>query len=500
MDSKQPTPLILHGHFYQPPRENPWIKRIPPQPGAEPFENWNEKIHAQCYWANTNSPFLDKDGNTLRRYNNYSYISFNFGPTLVDWLVQYHPETFEQIVEGDKASILRTGYGNAIAQGYNHTILPLDTPEDRRLQIFWGVDHFTKHFHRSPESIWLPETAIHPDTVDALIEAGVSYVILSPWQADSYLTEQGERIALEGSPIPSFEPYEIEGTKGSITAMFYHPDLASEISFGGILSSADTLYQRLSNLAEEHTGLIHTATDGEIYGHHSTHGDMALAALIEKVNRGNQLAFTNYAAYLATHKPTKRAILRSGEESKGTSWSCSHGVSRWYKDCGCSTGAMEGWNQQWRTPLRKGFEAISKEIQEIQQREIPKLTSVPIQELKENYILVLSKQVSPRDFALTHGKITNSSEQFSLCTFLEGETHRLYSFTSCGWFFGDLMDTATVQNIRHALRAIELYQPYAQTDLMGTLQLYLEQAKSNMDHGKSGKDIIEDILKEPKTD
>ncbi len=492
MDKK---PLIIHGHFYQPPREHPWTEKIPEQPTAKPFHNWNDRIHKECYEANTNSPYLKGDGTVLKRFNNYEYISFNFGPTLLNWMKTYHPKDFAAIIQGDKNSIKRTGHGNAIAQAYNHTILPLATKQDKECQILWGIEHFTNTFGRAPESMWLPETAINEETIDLLLESGISYVILSPWQAKSYIQEDGTSILLNGGAIPSFEPYEIEGSKGSISAMFYHPDLASEISFGGILHSADVLYQRILSIGKNQQGVVHTATDGEIYGHHFRLGNMCLSALIEKIEHSDHLEMTNYGAYLAKNKPTKKAILLPGEDERGTSWSCAHGVSRWYKDCGCSTGGQDGWNQEWRAPLRKSFDILSSRMEEIQKQEIPKITDTPIHKIIKEYGRVLTGEFTPRNFCI-HLGVTDPSQQFTLCTLLDGELHRMYAYTSCGWFFAELTDITSVQNIRHALRAIHLYQPFTEKDLIAELKSNLAEAKSNLPNGASGDAIVDELLEE----
>jgi alpha-amylase/alpha-mannosidase (GH57 family) len=409
---KAKTALILHGHFYQPPRENPLVDLIAKQASAKPYHNWNEKIHDDCYRANAFSRYLDTYARVKDIVNNYKYISFNFGPTLLNWLEKYHKGTYEKILEADKSSIERVGYGNAIAQSYNHTILPLSNARDVETQIRWGIEDFSSRFNREPEGMWLPETAISKDVVTQLAKAKISFVILSPWQCKAIETKEGEFKNVDANEIPYWEPFILEGTDNStISAFFYYPDLASSISFGHMLRDADAMYNTLLKMKSNNQApLIHTATDGEIYGHHEPFGDMALAALVRKVEENDSFYFTNYSAYLAQNKPTKRAILHDGEEKKGTSWSCSHGVSRWYKDCGCHTGGEIGWNQKWRTPLRAAFENLAAKIDKIYDQKIEQIFKGKVDsiELLNGYSSVISKREEEESFEIEIDKDDNS--------------------------------------------------------------------------------------------
>lgn len=499
--------LILHGHFYQPPRENPWTGIVPMQPSARPYHDWNSRITRECYAANSASRFLRYDGRIEDIINNYEFLSFNFGPTLLKWLEKNAPNVYGRIIEADRTSIQRLGRGNAIAQSYNHTILPLDDPEDAAIQIRWGIEDFRYHFGRNPEGMWLPECAVHEDIVHLLVREGIRFVILAPWQGEAIRPAGEEEWQELGSGhVPFQRSYRISGGSagGSLAAFFYDSGLAGGISFSHYLRSAEALYSRLLMLGdpENQSHLIHAATDGEIYGHHEPYGDMCFAALTKLAASDGKLEFTNYAAYLDEFPPEWDVRLRGGEEKRGTSWSCVHGVSRWYRDCGCSTGGREHWNQKWRTPLRNGLTALSRALKEIRDRELsalPGLEAGP-EEAVLGYGRLLSGSITTEDFLkeLLAGKGKDAGEESAvkLLTLLEGERFRHYMFTSCAWFFADISGIEPVQNIRYALRAIELYRPFTDADLDGILDDELAEAESNLPDRRTGKEILDDMREE----
>ena len=484
--------LILHGHFYQPPRENPRTGLIDLQETASPYDDWNENIWNSCYRANAHSRYLDVNGAISSIDNNYRSISFNFGPTLLAWMQEKHPETVRSIIEADKDSVRRLGHGNAIAQGFNHTILPLDDPKDAELEIVWALDVFEKWFGRKSEGFWCPECAINPTVIDLLASHGIKFVILSPWQCKAVEDGQGKMVPLAGNPAPCDKPYLLTGPQGGrIAAFFYQPDLASGISFGHYLQSADHLYQHLVELKQQ-TGmnLIHTATDGEIYGHHEPYGDMALCALIKKVEAGDEFIMTNYGAFLADHPATLRAELLPGEAGKGTSWSCSHGVSRWYKDCGCHTGGEEGWNQKWRTPLRDAFNQVHRKVMGLADQLSRKTTSKGIYDMLEHYAQVPCKLSAISDFIASLGPdARQSGHQIAMLS--EMVLYSMYSFTSCGWFFNDLGGIEPRQDIAYALHSLELYQALGGEDLHPLFYRILNQAKCNVAKDGTGKTIAQ---------
>ena len=498
IQTQEKISLILHGHFYQPPRENPRTGIIGKQLSASPFPDWNERIHADCYSANSHSRYLSGVRRILSMTNNYEYISFNFGPTLLSWMEKRHPNTYSLILDADKHSKKRLGHGNAIAQGYNHSILPLATRADAKDQILWGLDDFSRRFGRDAEGLWLPETAINPMVIDLLGEAGVQYVILSPWQCKALKTDKGHQVELNGKPAPYGKPFKLVGEKGNtISAFFYNPQLAEGISFGHYLRDADQLYERLLAIAKtEGQSLIHTATDGEIYGHHEPYGDMALAALIKKVQDRKDFQFTNYATYLEAHPATDWAYLHVGEEAKGTSWSCSHGVSRWYRDCGCHTGGDEGWNQKWRTPLRQAFDHLANKLDAIFETEVVNL---------------LGRDVKPREFLhsfsptiLDHNDMDSFLSRYTqdpdtkntLAKLLLGQKYKHFSFTSCGWFFNDLAGLEPKQNIVYALMAIRLYEGFIKESLLEILLEDLQKAKANRKQDGTGRTLAIEASKE----
>ncbi len=489
--------LILHGHFYQPPRENPDTDMLPIQPSAYPKENWNIRITDECYAANAYSRYLTYNGRIERITNNYEYLSFNFGPTLLQWIRRHREDVYGRIIEADRISLQRNaGHGNAIAQAFNHTILPLDAPGDAETQIAWGIEDFSYHFGRDAEGIWLPESAVNDHVLDAAISMGITFIILSPWQAERVESVPGTWRNLGASPAPYDHPYLLERPGGNLAVFFYHPGLAEGISFGHFLRDADSLYRHIRHITDhDGTRMIHTATDGEIYGHHEPFGDMCLAALIQRVHSDGEFTMTNYGAFLEANPPKLRAVLKGGEEHRGTSWSCSHGVSRWYKDCGCSTGGEAGWNQKWRTPLRKSFDEISSRLNDIcvqQLAQLPCETTLP--QLLIRYGRVVSGREAPCDFARSVlGSDAAAGDISLLLKLMEGQRLRMYMYTSCGWFFSDISGIETRQNIRFALQAVTLYDPYTQDNLFYLLEDMLHSAKSNMKSQGRGSRMVREI-------
>ena len=496
------TSIILHGHFYQPPRENPFTGIVPKQGSASPYSDWNERIYHDCYGANLNSRYLDASGRIISITNNFSYISYNFGPTLLSWMRERHPDAIDLLIESDKTSIKRLGHGNAMAQSFNHTILPLDKIKDARLQIEWGAMDFEHFFGRKAEGMWLPECGVNKDVIQLLADEGIKFIILSPWQCKAVEDESGKMVALQGKAAPYWQPYILTGTNGGeIAAFFYHPGLAESISFGHMLRSADNLYETLKQIQKtDGKPLIHTATDGEIYGHHEPYGDMALAALIRKVDERDDFVMDNYASYLERHPATLHAELHLGEGGKGTSWSCSHGVSRWYKDCGCHTGGEPGWNQAWRTPLRNGLAALGDKLDTIFQEEIKKIfgSQVDPEEILRLAGREYIGEISMRELIETlHKKYSFASlYDVELAHLLSGIKNKHFSFTSCGFFFSDLSGIEPRQDIKYALYAIKMFQHYYKGDLLFPFLSDLRKAKSNIKTQGDGMNIAQEEMKE----
>jgi alpha-amylase/alpha-mannosidase (GH57 family) len=491
--------LVIHGHFYQPPRENPWTGEIERQESAAPFHNWNARIVAECYEPNARSRVLDEHGRIQDIVNNYERLSFNVGPTLLAWLDEAAPEVVAALREADRASQARLGHGNAIAQAYNHMILPLATRRDRQTQIRWGIREFEVRFGRRPEAMWLPETAVDAKTMELLVQAGMRYVILSPAQAMRWrpVGEFRWTSAAEAELDPR-RPYRWQlrdaqgrpqGDRG-IDVCFYHAPLSRGISFQHYLRDAGTLASRI---AEGAAGgppepLILIATDGESFGHHEKFGDMCLATLFAREAPTRGYSVTNLAAFLTRHPPTWEV-----EVLPQSAWSCSHGVGRWREDCGCSTGGGPGWTQRWRRPLREGLDRVRDTLAEIFVEE-----SLPLLHdgwaARDDYIeLLLDPGAAAREtfFARHATRPLTEEERARVLRLLEMQHQAMLMYTSCGWFFADISGIETVQNLRYAWRAIELAEPFAPIDLEAVLLEHLERAKSNLPARKDGRNVWE---------
>src|ERR1051325_5027132 len=355
--------ICIHGHFYQPPRENPWLEAIELQDPAAPYHNWTERSTAECYAPNSVARILDGQGRILKLINNYSKISFNFGPTLLSWLETKAPETYAAILAADRDSQKSfSGHGSALAQVYNHVIMPLANSRDRRTQVLWGRSDFEKRFGRAPEGMWLPETAVDLETLELLAQTGLRFTILAPHQA-ARVRRIGERSwrELKGEPIDSSRAYRISLPSGkSLALFFYNGPIARAVAFEGLLSHGERFIERLYgafSTQHEQEQLVHIATDGESYGHHHRFGDMALAYALDHIESDSQTTLTNYGEFLARQPPSHEV-----EIIEKSSWSCAHGIDRWWSDCGCNTGGHPSWNQQWRTPLRNTLDWLRDTI------------------------------------------------------------------------------------------------------------------------------------------
>ncbi len=487
--------LVIHGHFYQPPREDPWVGWTPYQKSAEPFHDWNERITHECYEPNSCSRIINERGTIVDIRNNYLRLSFNFGPTLLWWLRRHAPHVYRSVIEADRQSIeLNNGHGNAIAQAYNHTILPLAPLDHIRTQIHWGIEDFRFHFGREPEGLWLPEAAVNDRVIDELIRRKIRFIVLSPWQAEAVCRIGGSTWhGLEGQPIPSNRAYRIDRPDGWIAVFFSNPQLSQGISFEHYLRDARFLYERISAFRDRNreSNLICSATDGEIFGHHERNGDMCFAALTAMPEVQDQFIITNFANYLEQYPPHELVRLKKGDQELGTSWSCSHGVSRWLRDCGCSTGGREGWNQQWRVPVREGYNRLAESIMQIYLREAGRISTLDPLELRNQYFSVLCGTESREDFARRVLRQDGPEQRGHLFRLLEAQRCSLFMFTSCGWFFAELSGLEPVQNMKYALRAIQLTGSLSPRDLLAPLLLSLEQAKSNLPEQGTGRTIME---------
>lgn len=459
------TALIIHGHFYQPPRENPWTGQIDPEPSAAPYHDWNERIYAECYAPNV---------------NNYPLISFNFGPTLLSWLASNHVDTYQRILAADKVSAAaRGGHGNAIAQAYGHAILPLCNERDRQTQVVWGLADFRFRFGREAESLWLPETAANTQVLALLIEHGMRYVILAPNQAKD---------AIESSR-PYLFPHP-DGSGRSLAIFFYNGPLARTIAFERALASSRGLVDRFIDAARS-GDLVNVATDGETYGHHFKFGDLCLAHALEVEAKEAGFWITNYAEYLDRHPPDVEVQIDNGPDGEGTSWSCAHGTGRWSRDCGCHTDGEPGWNQQWRQPLRAALNVLRDDAAEKFENLGAELLSAPWAARNQYIGVILDPEHVQEEFLKRHAvRPLNAPEESRVWKLLEMQRSALLMFTSCGWFFSDLAGIETVQVMRYAARVIDLMD---QLGLEPPLKKFLEilsEAKSNRPEKGNGADIF----------
>lgn len=491
------TSLVIHGHFYQPPRENPWTDTVERETGAYPFHDWNERIHYECYRANAFARISDRYNRVESIVNNYTGISFNFGPTLLTWLERYHPKTYERILEADRESASeRNGHGNAIAQGYNHAILPLCNERDRRTQIRWGLEDFRFRFKRDPESLWLPETACDDATLGALIDEGLAYVILSPFQAERVRPLGGQEWhSVTDGNIDTTIPYRYfhrDGSGRSIAIFFYNGALARSVAFEGALASSRALVERFAQAAKAGEGhLVSVATDGETYGHHFRFGDRGLAYALE-VEAGPQgLRVTNYGEYLEENPPQWEVEISLGLEGEGTSWSCAHGVSRWIRDCGCTTNSTEGWTQKWRTPFREALDFLRDEAASSFEEKGRELFLDPWA-ARDDYIkLVVSRHRFREEFLYRHaGRWLQEQEKVRALTFLELQRHSMLMYTSCGWFFSDLSGIETLQDLEYAGRVLDLLGELGLDPPRKRFLEILSLAQSNRPERGNGADVF----------
>ena len=448
--------VCIHCHFYQPPRENPWLEFVELQESAYPFHDWNERITAECYAANSASRILDQSGRIARIVNNYTRISFNFGPTLLSWMETNSPDVYGAILEADRLSQqLFSGHGSAIAQAYNHIIMPLANRRDKETQVVWGIRDFESRFGRAPEGMWLPETAADNETLEVLADHGIKYTILSPYQARQARRAGRQWRNVEGGRIDPKLPYVCQLPSGKkINLFFYDGPISRAVAFEKLLSSGENFANRLmSGFTErKYPQLMHIATDGETYGHHHPHGDMALAYALSYIESKNLAKITNYGEFLALHPPTHEA-----EIIQNTSWSCAHGIERWRSDCGCNSGRAD-WNQNWRQPLRNALDFLREDISGPFETYAGKFVREPWAARNDYIEVVLDRSDDKVDeFFRRHQKHELlEDEQMDLLRMMEMQRHALLMYTSCGWFFDEISGLETVQVLQYAARAIQI--------------------------------------------
>ncbi len=483
--------VCIHAHFYQPPRENPWLEEVEREDSAYPFHDWNERVTAECYEPNAASRILDSERRIVDIVNNYERVSFNFGPTLLSWMERRHPEIYRAILEADKKSRARfNGHGNALAQVYNHVIMPLANSRDKRTQVRWGIADFRRRFGREPEGMWLAETAADTATLEVLAESGIAFTILAPGQA-AKVRKIGEKKwgDVAGARVDPNRPYLCPLPSGKkMTLFFYDGPTSQQVAFAGLLSNGEVFARKLLSLFRPDDGaaqLVHIAADGETYGHHHRFGDMALAYCLYRLEQEKGVELVNYGRFLELHPPTHEVQIV--EES---SWSCFHGVERWRAGCGCNSGSNPGWNQEWRAPLRGAMDWLRDNLVRIFEEQSQGLLRDPW-EARNAYIDVVADR-SPENRARFLGehavKKLSYQEERKAMMLLEMQRHAMLMFTSCGWFFDDITGIETIQIMQYAARAMQLARQASGVALeeayVGTLARAVSNIKSYGDGAK----------------
>jgi alpha-amylase/alpha-mannosidase (GH57 family) len=485
--------LCIHGHFYQPPRENPWLEAIERQPSAYPYHDWNERITAECYAPNARARVLDGAERIAAILNNYARISFDFGPTLLSWLETQAPEVYRLVLEADRESAARFGgHGSAMAQVYNHIIMPLASERDRRTQVRWGIEDFRARFGRMPEGMWLAETAVDLATLDEMARQGIVFTVLAPRQAKAIRPVSGGAfVDVSGGRVDPSRAYRVSLPAGrSIAVFFYDGPVSQAVAFEGLLHRGEYFAERLSRaFSAKRTWpqLAHIATDGETYGHHHRHGEMALTLALRHIEEQGIATLTNYGQFLELFPPTHEAQV-----FENSSWSCAHGVERWRANCGCSTGGLPGWSQAWRRPLRDALDWLRDEL--AARFEQSTLFRSPW-EARDGYIAVLLDRAQAAAFIEAQaGRPLAPEERVAALQLLEMQRNALLMYTSCGWFFDELSGLEPVQILTYAARAIELCAEVTGVDLEASFSERLALAKSNLPEQRDGRRIYERLV------
>ena len=470
--------ICVHGHFYQPPRENAWLEVIEVQDSAHPYHDWNERISAECYGPNAASRILE-NGVIKNIVNNYSKISFNFGPTLLSWMEVYDTETYEAILEADKLSMERfDGHGSAVGQVYNHIIMPLANAKDKETQIVWGIRDFEYRFNRKPEGMWLAETAVDLETLELLAKHSVKFTVLAPRQARAFRRiGDSDWISVNSESVDTTHPYVVQLPSGqSIFVFIYNGDLSQAVAFNGLLNDGEKFANSLLNAfpAKDAPRLVHIATDGETYGHHHKHGDMALSFCLDYIEKAKGANLINYGAWLDKYETQYEMQLH-----ENSSWSCVHGVERWRSNCGCNSGGKPGWDQKWRKPLRESLDWLRDQLIEVYERE-GGLVLKDIWKARNDYINVILRRNDDtlRKFLKDH--CSKDVEHNRVLRLMEMQRHSMLMYTSCGWFFDEVSGIETTQILQYACRAIQLVSQTVGYDMESEFMTRLESVPSNV--------------------
>lgn len=490
--------ICIHGHFYQPPRENAWLEVIEVQDSAHPYHDWNERISAECYAPNTASRILNEYGVIKNIINNYSKISFNFGPTLLSWMETNDPETYRAVIDGDKQSIKQfNGHGSAIAQVYNHIILPLANYRDKETQINWGVRDFVNRFSRLPEGMWLAETAVDIDSLELLAKHGIKFTILAPRQARS-IRKTGDLLwtGVTSESIDTRKPYRCKLPSGNdIVLFFYDGRIAQGVAFDRLLNDGKKFVDHLeaSFDTREEAQLVHIATDGETYGHHHKHGDMALSYALNYIEHNSDSQLTNYAEFLSKFPPEYEVEIH-----QSSSWSCVHGVERWRDDCGCNSGGNPKWHQRWRKPLREALDWLRDELIVLFEQEANQVLKDPWKARDEYINVILDRNDETiRKFLREH--CTKDVDQSHVLRLMEVQRNAMLMYTSCGWFFDEISGIETTQILQYACRAIQLMSQVSDVKLEDEFLKRLTSAPSNVTTLQNGAQVYKKYVLPSKT-
>ena len=478
--------MIVHGHFYQPPREHPVTGEVPVQPSAAPFHDWNERVHAESYKPNAYATVPTEVGELT--VNNFERMSFDVGPTLMSWLHQHQRDTYSRILEADLRSRERLGHGNAIAQAYHHTILPLSPLRDIRTQVRWGLIDFRYRFERGAEGMWAPEAAVNENVLAVMIDEGIRFTVLAPWQAQRWRTIDGEWRQADQEPIDTRLPYRWlhpDGSGRAMTLFFYDAELSRDIAFDNLASSAETFVEAFCKRKGD-TGAVNAATDGETYGHHWRFADLGLAYALFIQAEQQGLEVTNYAALQASTEVQHEVEVLAG----GSSWSCVHGVERWAADCGCHTGGGEGWNQLWREPLRDAFDIVRSAADAVYEEKAATLLVHPW-DARDRYIEVVTGRMPVEEFVAREAWRELHGEGLATVTkLLELQENAMSMYTSCGWFFNDIGGIETLQVMLYAARTLELIEKLGGSSPREAFLEKLAEAKSNDTSLGTGADLF----------
>lgn len=489
--------ICIHGHFYQPPRENPWLEEIEIEDSSAPYHDWTERVTAECYAPNSASRLLDGEGRIVDIVNNYERMSFNFGPTLLSWMAGHSPEIYAAILEADKRSAAsRSGHGNALAQGYNHIIMPLATARDKRTQIRWGISDFAYRFKRQPEGLWLPETAVDTETLDILAEEGITFTILAPHQATKVrkIGADAWEDTGTGGIDPTMSYLCILPSGRRINIFFYDGPISRAIAFEGLLNKGETLVTRLLagfSDSREWRQFLHVATDGESYGHHHKFGDMALAYALHQIESEDACRLSNYGEYLQQNPPTHEVQVIDN-----SSWSCAHGIERWRSNCGCNSGGHPGWNQEWRAPLRKALDWLRDRVSPLFEEKAATYLKEPWA-ARDDYILtILNREDGARAFFEKWAlRSFSEAERTIVLELMELQRHALLMYTSCGWFFDELSGIETLQIMQYAGRVVQLAEKLFDIELEAPFKEMLAAAKSNISKFRDGSAVYDIFVK-----